>query len=44
MINGIYDLFGKINKDLNKFEIINKYAADNGQQELLINFRCEKIA
>jgi hypothetical protein len=39
-----YQEFASANKTLNKFEIINKYATENGQEELLVNFRCEKIA
>lgn len=39
-----YEEFAKANSGLNKFELINKYASENGQEETLIKFRCQKIA
>ena len=39
-----YEEFVKANPTLKKFELVNKFAKDNGQTEKIITFRSEKIA
>lgn len=39
-----YEEFVKANPNLKKFELVNKFAKDNGHTEKVITFRSEKIA